>query len=137
MTTSAVDRTRLAEVDPYDVIADDETLAEVFAALRRLDARSRHIIEATVLGDEPLTAVAARLGMSYQRVQQLRRCALEHLGNVVTHGYRSHREESAQRRTRKLRRGRGSVRLPLTRRSRGLSWPRRCSRSGCRSRRIH
>jgi RNA polymerase sigma factor (sigma-70 family) len=99
MTPTGSHATHVGSVDPYDVVARDETLAEVVAALDRLDERSRHVIQSTVLGDEPLTEVAARLGVSYQRVQQLRRRALEQLANLVTHGHRNSLEaERAARR---------------------------------------
>jgi DNA-directed RNA polymerase sigma subunit (sigma70/sigma32) len=77
-----------ASCDPADVLVRQEQLVAATAALRTLDARSIDAVLSTLIHDETLASVADRWGVSPQRVQQIRRRALNDIANLVRYGER-------------------------------------------------
>lgn len=58
-------------------------MVNVYAALKALPAKQRQVICWTVLEDQPLTAVARKMGVSEQAVNNLKQRGLKNLRKVV------------------------------------------------------
>jgi RNA polymerase sigma-32 factor len=75
--------------DPAEVVADREQSStssdSLTAAMRRLDARSRDILESRWLSDEKSTLheLAARYDVSAERIRQLEKNAMKKLKNAM------------------------------------------------------
>jgi len=75
--------------DPAEVVADREqsmsSSDSLGAAMRRLDARSRDILESRWLTDQKSTLheLAARYDVSAERIRQLEKNALKKLKNAM------------------------------------------------------